>query len=146
MTAEHTCPECGCVISSDLMSADKMRQRFFAQLRDVHGNLSDEHRRRFPSSETLRKHALIAVGWCDVMTVLAGSKAAAPGVAAAFHSKVPHCIIDIRGDVLTIYTARSMARRALLKKPFNDVASKVWDWIYRETGIDADRSDMARAA
>ena len=143
---DHTCPECGCVISSDLMSADKMRQRFFAQLRDVHGNLSDEHRRRFPSSETLRKHALIAIGHCDVMTVIAGSKAAAPGVAAALKSKDHYCIIDIRGDVLTMYTARSMARRALLKKQFHEVAEKVWAWVYEQTGIDADRSEMARAA
>jgi hypothetical protein len=112
------CHECGAIMSSDLFSADKMRMRFFAILRDVHGNLNDELRQRFPSSEMLRKHALIHVGHCDVMTVLAGSIEAAPSIAAAFVRKLPYCIIDIKGDVLTIYEALSMSRPALLKADF----------------------------
>ena len=143
MTNDFYCPECGCLVSSDLMSADQMRKRFFAMLRDVWANLKDDMRRRFPSSETLRKHALIAVGHCDVMTVVAGSKAAAPGIAAALASKDRYCIIDIRGDVLTVYTARSMSRRGLLKPQFLDVSQKVFDWIYLQTGIDPALSEAA---
>ena len=140
---EITCVECGCVMTGDVFSADPQRRRFFAMLRDVHGNLPDHLRQRWPSSETLRKHALIAVGHCDVMTVVAGSKTAAPSIAAAFRSKDSYCIVDVRGDVLTIYTAKSMARRFLLKAQFHEVASKVWDWIYKETGIDASGSEAA---
>ena len=137
------CPECGVVIDSDIMSADPQRRRFFAMLRDVHGNFNDDLRRRFPSSETLRKHGLIAVGHCDVMTVLAGSKAAAPGIAAALTSKDRYCVIDIRGEVLTVYTARSMSRRGLLKTHFHDVSQKVFDWVYQTTGIDPSLSEQA---
>jgi hypothetical protein len=125
------------------MSADRMRMRFFAILRDIHGNLNDDLRRRFPSSETLRKHALVAAGWCDVMTVLAGSKSAAPGIAAAFQVKDRYCIIDIRGEVLTIYTARSMMRPALLKHQFLEISEKALDWILTQTGIDGRLSEAA---
>lgn len=143
MKEDAHCPECGAILSSDLYSADKMRQRFFAILRDIHGNLSDEARRRFPSHETLRKHALIAAGWCDVMTVLAGSKAAAPGIAAAFHIKDRYCIIDIKGEVMTVYTARSMTRPSLLKPQFLEVSEKAFDWISEQTGIDGRLSEAA---
>jgi hypothetical protein len=138
------CAECGAVIDSDLYTADKMRQRFFATLHDVWSSLPDAMRDRFPSSEVLRKHALIAVGWCDVATVVAGSKSAAPGIAAFIKSKDHYCIVIERGDVLLVSTARSMSRRALPKKQFLEVAQKVFDWIYAVTGIDANaRSEAA---
>lgn len=143
MKDDAHCPECGAILSSDLYSADAMRRRFFAQIRDIHSNLNDDMRRRWTSSETLRKHALIAVGWCDVMTVVAGSKAAAPGVAAALLSKDQYCLIDIRGDVLTMYTARSMSRRVLLKPQFLEVSEKVFAWIEEQTGINGRLSEAA---
>jgi hypothetical protein len=80
------------------------------------------------------------------MTVVAGSKAAAPGIKSAFEMKDRHCIIDIRGDVLTIYTARSMARRALLRPQFKEVSDKAFDWIHQTTGIDPARSDAMQEA
>jgi hypothetical protein len=120
-----------------------MRKRFFATIRDVHNNLSDELRERFPSSETLRKQALIAAGWCDTMTVLCGTKAAAPGIAAAFKSKDPYCVVMVRGDVLQVMTAKSMSRRSLLKPQFVEISQAAYDWIERQTGIDGRQSEAA---
>lgn len=146
MSKPVTCPECGCEISSDYMSADQMRKRFFACLRDAHSNLRPDHLARWPNPEALRKHALVAVGWCDSMTVVAGSKAAAPGVANAFRAMNGYCIATIKGEIVTVYTARSMARRALQKKEFLQVADRVFAWIASETGIDPAQSSEARAA
>ncbi len=137
------CPECGAEISSDVFSADEMRKRFFATVRDVHRNLTDELRQRWPSPETLRKNALIAAGWCDTMQVIAGSKAAAPGIANAFKAKDQYCIVDVRGEVLTVYTARSMARRALPRPQFKEVAELAYQWLEQETGIDGRQSEAA---
>ncbi len=144
MSKNLHCHECGACIDSDLLSADKMRQRFFAALRDCHASLKPEQRERFPTSETLRKQALIAVGWCDVATVIAGSKKAAPGIAAYLRMRDPYCIIKDSGtEVLTVLTARSMARRALPKKEFLDVSEKVFDWIYQTTGVDLNQWEQA---
>lgn len=145
MTDIH-CPDCGCLISGDYMSADKTRRYFFAALRDVHRNLPDHLRERWPNSEVLRKQALIAVGYCDVMTVVAGSKAAAPGIAAAFRLQNAYCVATVKEAVVTLYTARSMARRVLLKRDFLDVAERVFAWIEEQTGIDPSKSHEARAA
>lgn len=145
MTDIH-CPDCGTLISGDYMSADRMRRYFFAALRDAHASLPDAMRERFPNPEVLRKHALIAVGHCDVITLACGSKASAPMIAGAFRMKDQYCIASVRGDVVTIYTARSMARRVLLKKPFREVAEKVFAWVHEQTGVDPGQSQEARAA
>lgn len=141
-----TCPCCGEEISSDYMSADPVRRMFFASIRDAWANLPDHMRERFPNAEILRKTALINVGYCDVMTVVAGSKSAAPQIANAFKARDQYCIAIPRGDVVTIYTARSMARRVLLKKDFREVADKVFHWIAQTTGVDPAQSHEARAA
>lgn len=140
------CPDCGCEIGGDYMSADPMRRRFFAAIRDAWANIPDAMRERWPNAEVLRKNALISIGYCDVITLAVGSKAAAPQIAAAFRLKDQHCIATVRGDVVTIYTARSMARRVLLKKEFHQVAEKVFGWIESQTGIDPGQSHEGRAA
>lgn len=145
MSAPVCCPNCGEEITSDYMSADPARRRFFAALRDAHANLRDEHRERWPNAEILRKHALCAIGYCDAMTIACGSKSAAPGIANAFRLKDAYCIATVRGDVVTVFTARSMARRALPKKEFLQVAQRVFDWLYQTTGIDADKAGQAAA-
>jgi hypothetical protein len=145
MTDIH-CHECGALISGDYMSADKTRRYFFAAMRDTWESLPDAMRERWPNAEILRKHALIAIGHCDVITLACGSKAAAPQIAAAFRMKDAYCIASVRGDVVTVYTARSMARRVLLKAEFLRVAEKVFAWIAEQTGIEPGKSHEARAA
>jgi hypothetical protein len=143
---EVHCHECGALISGDYMSADRTRRFFFAAIRDAWANLPEHHKERFPNSEVLRKTALIHAGHCDVMTVVAGSKSAAPGVANAFKARDQYCIAVPKGDVVTVYTARSMARRVLLKKEFLQVAEKVFAWIESQTGVNPAQSHEARAA
>ena len=143
MSNDRHCPECGCVISGDLYTADKMRQAFFANLHEVYASLPDHKRRQFPNVEILRKHALIACGHCDVMTVACGSKSAAPGVAAAFRLKDQYCIANIDGSVVTVMTARSMARRELKAPQFRKLALELFAWIKNQTGIDAGEMEQA---
>lgn len=137
------CPCCGEELSSDYMSADPSRRRFFAALRDVHANLRPEHLERWPNAEIMRKHALIAIGYCDAMTVACGSKTAAPQIANAFRLQNQYCLALVKGDVVTVFTARSMARRALQKKEFMQVADRVFDYIHQATGIDANQAGKA---
>lgn len=90
-----------------------------------------------------RKHALCAIGYCDAMTVVCGSKTAAPQIANAFRLKDQYCIATVKGDVVTVFTARSMARRALPKPEFIRVADRVFDYIHQITGIDANKAGQA---
>ena len=143
MTKEMHCPECGCIIDRDLYSADKARQRFFAALHDAWQSMPDDVQRRFGNVETLRKHALIAIGHCDVMTIVVGSKTGAENVAHAFRSDDRYCIVDVSAGVIMRYKARSMSRPILVGKAFHEVAHKVADWINEQTGIDMDQREAA---
>jgi hypothetical protein len=80
------------------------------------------------------------------MTVACGSKKATGGVAAAFRHKDQYCIARPKGDVVMIYTARSMARRALPKKEFQQVADRVFTWVHEQTGIDPSKSLEGKSA
>lgn len=145
MSKDVCCPNCGEEISGDYMSADPARRRFFAALRDAHASLRPEHLERWPNPEILRKHALVAVGYCDAMTIACGSKSAAPRIANAFRLQNQYCIALVKNDVVTVFTARSMARRALPKKEFLQVAQRVFDWLYQQTGIDTNKAGQAAA-
>lgn len=141
--SEIICPDCGSIIGDEPMSADPMRRRFFAIVRDVHANLPEPLRQRFPSSEALRKHALIAAGHCDQVTLIAASEEGAVSLATFLRRKDRFAIMDIKGAILTIWTARSMSRRALLKPQFKEVSQKALDWIQETTGIDPNGSQEA---
>jgi hypothetical protein len=140
------CPCCGEEISGDYFSADKSRRYFFAALHDTFHNLRPEHLQRWPNEEVLRKHALIAVGWCDVMTVAVGTKSGAQATAHSHRTKDHYCIATVQGGVAMIYTARSMDRTSLPKKQFLEVSQKVFAWIADATGIDPSQSIEGRNA
>lgn len=143
MSKAVTCPNCGEELSADYMSADPARRFFFAALRDAHANLRPEHLERWPNAEILRKHGLIAIGHCDAVTVACGSKTSAPQIANTFRLLNQYCIASVRGDVVTVFTARSMSRRALPKKDFLEVSRRLFNWLYVETGIDAEKAGQA---
>ena len=85
------------------------------------------------SPETLRKHALIARGYCDVATVDAGSKAAAVRVAATMAPIATrahgYAIVKADGPLVRIYTPHSQSYRSMGKALFNESKAATLDWI-----------------
>lgn len=86
------------------------------------------------SPEALRKHALIARGYCDVTTVDAGSKAAAERVASVSErlARLAHgyAVVKVQGPVVTIATPHSQSHRAMGKALFHESKAAVLDWIH----------------
>lgn len=90
------------------------------------------------SAETLRKHALIATGYCDVETIDAGSKAAAERV-GAFVSGLArrahgYAVVTIKGPMVKCYTPHSQSVRAMGGPEFQVSKDKVLDWISARIG------------
>ena len=92
------------------------------------------------SPETLRKHALIATGHCNVEVIAAGSKAAAQRVAAfvtAVGNKAHgYCLTSVRGSTVTCYTPHSQSMKAMGKARFQKSKQDVLDWIAAELGVE----------
>ncbi len=92
--------------------------------------------------ETLRKHALIVGGFCNVETIDTGSKAAAERVCEALsrHATKAHgyAITVARGPVVTCWTPESQSMRAMGGKRFQESKTAVLDWIASQIGVTAE--------
>lgn len=122
----------------------------FATIREAWLNLP-EHLAQMPfaaSAESLRKHALIATGFYDVVSTDCGSGAAAERVAAmakplavAAHG---YAIVKLSGPIVLVYTPRSQSMRAMPGGEFQRSKSACLEWIARQISVTP--GDLAGAA
>lgn len=113
----------------------KEHRFYFAQIADLFGTLP-ERLADAPfaqSPTTLRKHALIATGYCTIATLDAGSAAAALR-AAAFIRALPreatdYVVVSVRGPIVTTAAADSQSSRAMGKARFQASKNDVLAWI-----------------
>lgn len=151
-TPDIICPDCGTIIvDGEAMDAETTRQYFFATLReDVYPSVSHmDVEKRWPNEVIFRKHGLIAIGWCNVKTIVITSKQSALEVMLAMRALDAYSIVTIddpgprKPKVVSIFTAKSLDRRSIRKKEFVALAEKFWHWVYQTTGINASGSEAA---
>jgi hypothetical protein len=110
----------------------RSHRHYFAALHDAWASLP-ERLADMPysvSSEALRKHALIASGFADVMTIDAGSTAAAMRVAAGLRSvHRDYCVVKVQGPVVRVFTAQSQSVKAMGNKEFQRSKTLVLEWV-----------------
>lgn len=124
-------------------SAASHRQ-YFAAINDMWSTLPDHLAERFPSSEHLRKYALIRAGFADHRQFVAASKAEALRLAAFLRPVDEYAIVEVRDACVTVWTAQSQSMRAMGKERFQASKEQVLDIIAAMLGIKA--ADVMRAA
>src|SRR5262245_22191474 len=82
---------------------------YFARVCEAHTNLPEQLVERFPTSEHLRKYALIRAGYRDERTIVASSKAEAQRLAAFIRPMDGFAVVLVDGATVTVYTARSQS-------------------------------------
>jgi len=120
----------------------------FAWLHEAWKNLPERFADMFPSSEHLRKRALIEAGFYNEMVIDAGTKAAAIRVAAGFRSHDEFCVAVVSGPIVAVRTAKSQSRRAMDKAEFARSKQAIMEIVSDMLGVDADtlQKNTARAA
>lgn len=93
---------------------------FFASLGDAWANLGEDAAERFPTSEHLRKWALIRAGYRDERTFVAASKAEALRLAAFVKPMDDYAVVVVRDAVVTVWTAKSQSMKAMGRKAFQE--------------------------
>jgi hypothetical protein len=101
----------------------------FAWLHDAWLTLPEHVAARFMNQEQLRKHALIAGGFCDSTTIVCASRAEAERWCRHLRSREPDTIVKIEGNVLIQFTARSQKRGAMDAKTFQASKQAVLDYV-----------------
>lgn len=108
----------------------------FAWLQEAWNNLPDELYAQYPNSEVLRKHGLIAKGFCTMVQHVCPTKAEADRLAAILKPYDQYAIVVARGNVVTVYTAVSQSRRSMGAKQFQQSKSALMEFVGDLLGVD----------
>lgn len=119
---------------------------FFASIAEAWKNLPPEGAERFPTADHLRKYALIKTGFHEERSIVCGSKAEAPRVAAFLKPIDDYAVITVRDAVVTVYTAKSQSAKAMGKEAFQASKDAVLDFVAGLIGVTPDELQNARAA
>lgn len=91
---------------------------YFAAVEEAWRNLPEDLAQRFPTSEHLRKYALIRTGFCNEQHVVFMTRKDAERAAALIIPLDEFSVIDVRDTTVARYTAKSQRRRAMDKQEF----------------------------
>jgi hypothetical protein len=107
----------------------------FAWLKDAWLNLPEALADQFPTTEHLRKRALIDAGFYDETIIDAGTNAAALRVASAFRSREEFSLVIVRGPAVVIRTAKSQSRRSMKKHEFQASKTAILEIVSAMIGV-----------
>ena len=93
-------------------------RRFFASIHEAWKTLPEDTEKRFPSSEHLRKWALCKTGFADEEVISCDSANDAKKIAAFARKKDDFAVITVRGNIVSIYTAKSQSQRYMNNEEF----------------------------
>lgn len=107
----------------------------FAFIRQAWGSLPDELLAQYPNSEVLRKHALIAKGYCTMVQHACPTVAEAERLAAILKPYDAYSVVVRRGNVVTVYTAVSQSKRSMGSAQFQASKTAILEFIGDLLGV-----------
>ena len=108
---------------------------YFAALSEAWQNLPHDAMERWPTSEHLRKWALIQAGYRDEKSIVAASKAEAQRIGAFIRPMDHYAVVAISECVVTVYTAKSQSLRAMGKADFQQSKQDVLEIVASQIGV-----------
>lgn len=108
----------------------------FAFLTEAWNSLPDSLLPQYPNAEVLRKHGLIAKGFCTMVQHVCATKAEADRLAAILKPYDQYAIVVARGNVVTVYTAISQSRRAMGAAQFQQSKTALMEFVGDLLGVD----------
>jgi hypothetical protein len=91
---------------------------YFAAITEAWRNLPEDTGERYPTSEHLRKWALIKSGYRDERSIVCATKAEAMRVAAFVRPLDEYAVVIVSETVVLVYTAKSQSSRAMGREAF----------------------------
>jgi hypothetical protein len=115
--------------------SDKSHRHEFAWLREAWLQLPEAIADDYPSSEHLRKRALIDAGFYNETVIDCGSKTGALRVAAFARGADEFSVVITRGPVVVVRKAKSQSRRAMEPKEFQDSKTAILELVAQMIGV-----------
>lgn len=101
----------------------------FAEISEAWANLPEELQPQYPTPEHLRKFALIMTGWCDKRQLVCRSQVEAERIARFMKPQDEYAVIDVSGNIITEYRAKSQSLKAMGAKDFQRSKTDVLHYI-----------------
>lgn len=114
----------------------KSHRFYFASVHDMWLSLPHALSTEFPTSEALRKRALIRTGYRDQRSIVCASKAEALRVAAFIQPLDTYAEISVNGAVVVHLTAQSQDLRSMDRQRFRESCDAVLGWISDLLGVE----------
>ncbi len=121
-------------------------RHFFAVIAEAWSNLPDHLLETYPTSEHLRKKALVWKGYRDERTIVAGSPAEAQRLAAFVKPMDDFAVVTVKDAVVRVWTAKSQSTKAMGAKDFQQSKSDVLDFIDDLLGVERGSTAKSEAA
>jgi hypothetical protein len=115
--------------------SSESHRHFFACLTDIWMSLPEHQAGRFPTLDHLRKWALIKTGYANSRQYIATSRAEARRVAAFMRTLDSYSIVTRDQNVVTEWTAKSQAMKAMDEKTFQESKTSVLDYCAGLIGV-----------
>lgn len=119
---------------------------YFAAVQNGFDNLPDHMKGEYPTSEHLRKKALIRCGYRDERDIVLSSKAEAERVAAFLRPMDEYAIVVPVNCVVRVWTAKTQKKSAMDAREFQQSKSDVLDFIDDLLGIERGATARSEAA
>jgi hypothetical protein len=120
-------------------------RHYFAVVAEGWANLPEHIAPQFPTSERLRKFALIKTGYHDSHSIVCSSKAEAQRIAAFIRPVDEFAVVVVEGATVTRYTAKSQGMKAMGAKAFQASKQAVLDYIDDMIGVERGATERAAA-
>lgn len=120
-------------------------RHYFAAIKECWLNLPERIAGDFPTTEHLRKYALIKTGFYDSNSIVCSSKSEALRVAAFSRPVDEFAVVDAIGATVTRYVAKSQSTRAMGKDEFQRSKTAVLDFLEGLIGVERGASERAAA-
>jgi hypothetical protein len=121
-------------------------RHFFARIAEAWSNLPDQLLEIYPTSEHLRKKALIWKGYRDERTIVATSGAEALRLAAFVKPMDDFAVVTVKDAVVRVWTAKSQSVKAMGAKEFQASKSDVLDFCDDLLGVERGSTAKSEAA
>lgn len=119
----------------------------FAWLKTAWETLPDNLAAEFPTTEHLRKRALIETGWCTVQDYACGTRAEALRWLAYLRKVVPeYSVVTVENTVIRVFEARSQARGKMKKEDFQKSKTDILTYVANLLDVPAESLAEAQAA
>lgn len=113
-------------------------RHYFAVIADAWRTMPDMMLEQYPTSEHLRKKALVWKGYRDERTIVAASQAEAERVAAFIKPMDDFAVVTVRDAVVRVWTAKSQSVKAMGAKEFQQSKTDVLEFISEILGTTRD--------